>query len=146
MKEKKIGDKIIFDYVIYDIVNNIEYEYDYTARLAGVITEVIPDSEHGGYTKYKVRITKAMSTNGEKYLEPGNIIEVSDDKVYRGSALHNALYKGQCSCPTAAQVERIIKMYNKEKSLVENLKHIIKDWYKFGLEKYGIYDEDEFKY
>lgn len=146
MKEKKIGDKIICQYEVYDIVNNVEYEYDYTATLAGIVIEVIPDTEHGGYTKYKISITKAINTNGEKYLEPGNVIEITDDKVYRGSALHDVLYKGECRRPTVPQIARIIDMYDHDKSLEVNLKRIYKEWYKFGLDKFGIYDEDEFKY
>lgn len=142
MKEKKVGDKIIFDYDVYDVVNNIEYEYDYTATLAGIVTEVIP-SDRGGYTKYKVKITKLLCTEGEKYFEPGNIIEASDDKVYRGGALHNVLYKDKCPQPTPQQIERIIEMYDDTNSLEDNLKYITKEWYKYGLDKFGLYDEDE---
>ena len=146
MKEKTIGDKIIFQYDIYDIVNNVEYEYDYTATLAGIVIEVIPDTEHGGYTKYKISITKSIHTNGEKYLEPGNVIETTDDKIYRGSRLHDVLYHGECQRPTVSQIARIIDMYDHDKSLEINLKRIFKTWYKFGLDKFGLYDEDEFKF
>lgn len=146
MKEKKVGDKVICDYVIYDVVNNIEFEYDYTATLGGIVIEVIPDIEHESHTKYKISITKAIVTNGEKYLEPGNVIEVTDDEIYRGSALHDVLYKGECQRPTVQQIARIIDMYDHDKTLEVNLKQIFKNWYKFGLDKFGIYDEDEFKY
>lgn len=144
MKEKKVGDKIIFQYDVYEIVNNIEYEYDYTATLAGIVTEVIPDEPR--YTKYKVKITKVISAYNEEYLQPGHIVEAIDDRIYRGSALHDVLYNGECRQPTPQQVKRIIEMYDKDKSLKENLNYIIKDWYKYGLDKFGVYDEDEFKF
>lgn len=146
MKEKQIGDKIIFSYDVYDVVNNIEYEYDYTATLAGIVKKVIHDTEHVGYTKYEVEITKSLLTNGEKYLEPGNTIETIDNKIYRGGGLHNILYKGKCAQPTPQQIERIIEMYDNNKSLKDNLDYIYKEWYKYGLDKFGLYDEDEFKY
>jgi hypothetical protein len=91
MKEKNVNDKIVFNYDIYDIVNNVEYEYDYTATLAGIVKKVIPDTEHGGYTKYEVEITDSLLTNGEKYLEPGNTIEITDNRIYRGGRLHDVL-------------------------------------------------------
>lgn len=62
MKEKKVGDKIIFDYDVYDVVNNIEYEYDYTATLAGIVTEVIP-SDRVGY-KFSPWFTNTDGTKG----------------------------------------------------------------------------------
>lgn len=146
MKEKNVNDKIVFNYDIYDIVNNVEYEYDYTATLAGIVKKVIPDTEHSGYTKYEVEITDSLLTNGEKYLEPGNTIETTDDRIYRGGRLHDVLYNGKCPQPTPQQIERIIEMYDSNKSLKDNLNYIYKEWYKYGLNKFGLYDKDDFKY
>lgn len=142
MKEKKLGDVIVFDYDVYDIEHNIELVYDYTAKLVGIVTEVIPSATYG--TKYKVRITKVISGNNESYLVPGSIVDADDDKIYRGAALHNVLYNGFCDKPTIAQIERFIEMYDDKKPLGENLKEIADNWYKYGLEKYNLYDEDEF--
>lgn len=142
MKEKKIGDVIIFDYDVYDIENNIDVFYDYTARLMGVVTEVIPSATYG--TKYKARLTKVISAHNESCFAPGSIIDVDDDKIYRGAALHNVVYNGLCDKPTIAQIERFMEMYNDKKTLGENLKEIADNWYKHGLEKYNLYDKDEF--
>lgn len=148
MKEKKVGDKIVFNYEVYDVVNNVEYEYDHTDTLVGVVEEVVP-SDRGGYTKYKVKVTELLNVERKKdydyYLNSDeHTLEVSDDKVYRGSGLHDVIYNGMCPKPTVCQIERIIKMYDPNKDITANMHEISRNWYKYGLEAVGAYDEEEF--
>jgi hypothetical protein len=148
MKDKKVGDKIVFDYDVYDIEYNVEMVYDHTDTLAGIIKEVIP-SDRGGYTKYKVKLTGLINIEHKSdysyYLgSDEHTLEVSDDKVYRAGGLHDAIYQGMCPRPTIYQIERIIKMYDQSKDISVNMDNISHNWYKYGLEKFGLYDEEEF--
>ena len=148
MKDKKVGDKIIFDYDVYEIEHNVEMVYDHTDTLAGIIKEVIP-SDRGGYTKYKVKLTGLINVEYKGdyvyYLDSDeHTLEVSDDKICRAGGLHDAIYQGMCPRPTIYQIERIIKMYDPSKDVAANMDNISHDWYKYGLEKFGLYDEDEF--
>ena len=148
MKDKKVGDKIVFDYDVYDIEYNVERVYDHTDTLEGIIKEVIP-SDRGGYTKYKVKLTGLINIEHKGdysyYLgSDEHTLEVSDDKVYRAGGLHDAIYQAMCPRPTIYQIERIIKMYDQSKDISVNMDNISHNWYKYGLEKFGLYDEEEF--
>lgn len=148
MKEKKIGDKIVFGYDVCEIENNVDLVYDHTDTLCGIIKDVIP-SDRGGYTKYKVKLTGFVNVYDKKdytyYLNSDEYtLDVSDDKVYRAGGLHDAIYQGMCQRPTIYQIERIIKMYDPEKDVATNMDNISREWYKYGLEQVGMYDEEEF--
>jgi hypothetical protein len=148
MKEKKIGDKIVFDYDVCEIENNVDLVYDHTDTLCGIVKNVIP-SDRGGYTKYKVKLTGFVNVYDKKdytyYLNSDEYtLDVSDDKVYRAGGLHDAIYQGMCQRPTIYQIERIIKMYDPEKDVATNMDNISHEWYKYGLEQVGMYDEEEF--
>lgn len=143
MKDKKVGDIIVFDYDVYDIVNNIESEYDHTDCLAGIVKEVVPNSR---YTIYKVKLLKVLSAEDPGdysiYLESDDFtIEASDDKVYRGTALFNQL-RPNAKRPTPSQIHFIIEMYDPNKSENDNISYIIENWYKHLMNKF--YDQDEF--
>jgi hypothetical protein len=148
MKDKKVGDKIIFDYDVYEIEHNVEMVYDHTDTLTGIIKEVIP-SDRGGYTKYKVKLTGLINVEykGDYAYYLGSdehTLEVSDDKICRAGGLHDAIYQGMCPRPTIYQIERIIKMYDPSKDIAANMDNISCEWYKYGLEQVGMYDEEEF--
>jgi hypothetical protein len=42
------------------------------------------------------------------------------------------------------QIERIINLFDPTKDVATNLNEISRDWYKYGLERVGMYDEEEF--
>ena len=64
MKEKKVGDKIIFDYNVYEIYNNVEIVYDHTDTLGGVVVDVIHD--RCGRIVYKVRLISVINAESIK--------------------------------------------------------------------------------
>lgn len=143
MKDKKVGDKILFDYDVYDIVSNVEYEYDHTDLLAGVIKEVVPSSR---YTIYKVKLLKVVNAEHPEHYSDfldsdERTIETSDDKVYRGTALFNVMFPN-AKRPTPNQIHFILKMYDSTKTEEENIKNIIENWYKEFMG--NLYDEEEF--
>jgi hypothetical protein len=129
MKEKKVGDVIVFDYDVYDVVNNIEEEYDHTDTLMGVVEEVIPDPR---YTKYRVKLTNVINAESPDDYAPyigTNSWIASDDKVYRGTALFHLLYPNHRK-PTFEQLEVILQMYNPNESMDKNIDRIGENWYK----------------
>ena len=147
MKEKKIGDKIVFDYDVCEIENNVDLVYDHTDTLCGIVKRVIPGAS--GYTKYEVKLTGLINVERKEdyslYLNSDNLtLKVNDNKIYRAGGLHDAIYQGMCQRPTIYQIERIIKMYDPEKDVATNMDNISREWYKYGLEQVGMYDEEEF--
>ena len=135
MKEKKVGDVIVFDYDVYDIEYNVEEVYDHTDTLKGVVEEVIPDSRH---TRYRVKLTGVVNAeNPNTYTDyiGTNFWIATDDKVYRGGALFNLSYPN-LHRPTVEQVRRIQSYGNKSPE------SIVKDWYRDILG--DAYDGNEF--
>lgn len=137
MKEKKVGDTIVFDYDVYDVVSNVEYEYDHTDTLMGIIEEVIPDPR---YTKYRVKLTRVINAESPKdyttYIGTNKWV-TSDDKVYRGVSLFNLLYP-TLRRPTVDQVKFIMNFFSDP----NDAESIVKNWYKNIMG--DLYDGEEF--
>jgi hypothetical protein len=145
MKDKKVGDKIYFDYDVYELENNVELVYDHTDTLCGIVTEVMPD-EAGGYTKYKVRLIELLYVESESdyelYLHSDtNLLEVRDNKIYRGSGLASILYPN-LRMPTKEQIWLIQKFYDHKTGADKSAEYIMANWYKTVLG--DLYDEEEF--
>jgi len=140
MKEKKVGDTIVFNYEVYDVVHNIEYEYDHTIILKGVVKEVI----HTNITKYKVRVIGYVYVESEnEYRQYDDIIlEVRDDDVFRGSGLFNLLYPNLHK-PTLEQIKYIQNCFNHRNGLSWTPEYILDTWYEKIMGDQ--YDEEEFK-
>ena len=139
MKEKKVGDRIIFDYDVYEIYNNVEIVYDHTDTLGGVVVDVIHD--RCGRIVYKVRLISVINAESVKdydsYLNNDTAtLEADDDKVYRGSGLAAILYP-QLRLPTKEQIE-MIQSFGQKCSA----DYIRNNWYKKMLG--NLYDEEEF--
>ena len=143
MKEKKVGDVIVFDYDVYDIENNIEFVYDHTDTLKGIVEGIIPDPR---YTKYRVKLLSVLNAANPKDYE--NSIGTSgwvasDDKVYRGTALFNLLYP-TLRKPTVDQVKFIMSFFNDPNDAESIVKYLWLDrrikktneGYQFGIETF----------
>lgn len=146
MKEKKVGDKIYFDYDVYELEDNVELVYDHTDTLCGIVTEVIPGTSCGGYTKYKVRLIGLLRVACVKdydyYLyDDKNLLEVRDDKIYRGSGLASILYPN-LRMPTKEQIWLIQRFYDHKTGADKSAEYIRENWYKTLLG--DLYDEEEF--
>lgn len=144
MKEKKVGDKIYFDYDVYELEDNVELVYDHTDTLCGIVTEVIPSAS--GYTKYKVRLIgllhAACEDDYKLYLHMDTrLLEVRDDKIYRGSGLASILYPN-LRIPTKEQIRLIQRFYDHKTSTDKSAEYIRANWYKVLLG--DLYDEEEF--
>lgn len=141
MKEKKVGDKVIFNYDVYDIVYNVEYEYDHTDILSGVVEKVIP----GDGTKYDVRVIGVVNAENPRDYDNmaygKSVITVKDSDVYRGTALFNLLHP-ELKLPTKEQIELIQSFYRHKDGLQYPASYIIDNWYKTVLG--DMYNEDEF--
>ena len=68
MKEKKIGDEIIFDYDVYEIENNVELLYDHTDTLKGIVTGVRKDYWRGHIT-YEVKLIGIIDAERPRYYD-----------------------------------------------------------------------------
>lgn len=137
MKEKKVGDVIVFDYDVYEIENNIEEVYDHTDTLMGIVEEVIPNAR---YTQYRVKLTRVINAASLKdyadYIGTNHWI-ASDDKVYRGTALFGVLYP-TLKRPTLDQVKFIMGFFHD----FNDAESIVKNWYKNIMG--DLYDGEEF--
>ena len=144
MKEKKVGDKIYFDYDVYKLEDNAELVYDHTDTLCGIVTEVILGAS--SYTKYKVRLIGFLHADCEDdyklYLHSDTrLLEVRDDKIYRGSGLASILYPN-LRMPTKEQIRLIQRFYDHKTSTDKSVEYIRANWYKVLLG--DLYDEEEF--
>ena len=145
MKEKKVGDNIIFDYDVYEIYNNVELVYEHTDTLQGIVTGVNHDT--CGRITYKVRligiINAAYSKDYDFYLNSDTAtLEADDDKVYRGGGLAAILYP-ELKIPTKEQIEMIQSFYDHKTGHRYPAEYIIDNWYKKVLG--DLYNEEEFK-